>query len=395
MRRTQTSEDAHDQTPNAAAREAGEPRRVSSRVAARMVPIALVLCAALAAGTAMFLRRYRAEASDADRFASLHGDHARLEPLWSLPPFQLRDQHDRPLGLEALRGRPFIADFIFTQCTSVCPTLTSNMLLVRDRLHDRDVQFVSFSVDPAHDTPAVLSDYAARWGALDDDWMLLSSSSAQLSEVLAGFRVAARPTNDPSEPIVHTNLFFLVDDTGTVRGIYHSDMTSDLDALVEDARALAAPRVGSDPAPRTIASLGCTGCHASPAIAPPLGAALGDARTTEDGRRVTVDAAYLRRALLDPRADVVAGYPGVMPSYAGVLSDADIDELIEQLLSTTDAAPPATPATLAMDPVCGMKVRITPDAHHARHDGEDLYFCAEACKDAFLAAPAQYERHRQ
>jgi cytochrome c oxidase subunit 2 len=55
--------------------------------------------------------------------------------------------------------------------------------------------------------------------------------------------------------------------------------------------------------------------------------------TLEDGRVAHVDAAYVRKSIVDPLADVVAGYPHAMPSYAESLSDGDIDDLVAFIYS--------------------------------------------------------------
>ena len=74
-----------------------------------------------------------------------------------LPEFALLDRSGRPATLSALRGRPWIADFIFTRCAGVCPAMTARMAALAKRLEGVPVRFVSFSVDPVYDTPEVLA----------------------------------------------------------------------------------------------------------------------------------------------------------------------------------------------------------------------------------------------
>ena len=72
--------------------------------------------------------------------------------MGALPDFRLVERSGRPLSLADLKGRPWVAEFIFTQCAGACPAMTARMARLR-RDVPPDVQFVSFTVDPAHDTP--------------------------------------------------------------------------------------------------------------------------------------------------------------------------------------------------------------------------------------------------
>jgi hypothetical protein len=117
--------------------------------------------------------------------------------------------------------------------------LTSRMVMLQRSLSGVDVRFVSFSVDPAHDTPDVLAAYADRWSEKETRWALLATTDASLADISSGFRVAAEKTNDEKNPILHSDLFFLVDADGFVRGVYPSDAGERLarETLVGDPRA--------------------------------------------------------------------------------------------------------------------------------------------------------------
>lgn len=82
-------------------------------------------------------------------------------------------------------------------------------------------------------------------------------------------------------------------------------------------------------------SQGCSGCHAemSAVHAPKLGGLYGRAVQLADGRTITADEAYLRDSMLLPKRDVVAGYAPIMPSYAGVLDDGQVQSLTAYIRS--------------------------------------------------------------
>jgi len=139
------------------------------------------------------------------------------------------------------------------------------------------------------------------------------------------------------------------------------------------------------------ASLGCAGCHENSRVAPPLVNLSGAERLLETGRRVPVDRAYLRRAILEPAGEFVKGYLPLMPSYRDELNDASVDRLVEEFLSrTAHAARDSESVEVVIDPVCHMRVRAESAAPNAAYGGRTVYFCAEACRDAFVASPAQY-----
>jgi cytochrome oxidase Cu insertion factor (SCO1/SenC/PrrC family) len=105
---------------------------------------------------------------------------------------------------------------------------------------DDPVRLVSLSVDPGHDTPAVLTEYAERYRA-GPNWLFLTGSRDTIAGLLRdGFRVAFADGGPPAGPITHSDRFVLVDRDLRVRGYYHGNDQADLDRLVADARRLRA-----------------------------------------------------------------------------------------------------------------------------------------------------------
>jgi cytochrome oxidase Cu insertion factor (SCO1/SenC/PrrC family) len=165
----------------------------------------------------------------------------------ALPAFRLTERSGRPLSLADLRGRPWVADFIFTQCAGACPAMTARMARLRRDL-STDVAFVSFTVDPAHDTPEVLARYAATFRA-DESWHFLTGAQKDLYDLsVGGFKLAAMevPPADKAAggdgPFLHSSKFVLVDAEGVIRGYYDSTDEQALRALVADAGVLQASR---------------------------------------------------------------------------------------------------------------------------------------------------------
>lgn len=166
-----------------------------------------------------------------------------LPKLGAVPAFALRDQGGQTVTAASLRGQPFVANFVFTRCPDVCPLLTSKLAGVRQRLvADRvRVRYVSFSVDPANDTPEVLAAYAREHHVDFDDWRFLTGDAEAVKRVIVqGFKQSlAEQPGEQGKPanVLHGSHFVLVDGAGQIRGFYRSDEEGLL-TLTRDARML-------------------------------------------------------------------------------------------------------------------------------------------------------------
>jgi len=148
-----------------------------------------------------------------------------LGSFGSVPSFQLVNQEDRPFGMEQLRGKIWIADFIFTSCPGPCPMISSRMSELQRPLENSDVHLVSFTVDPKTDTPAVLRDYSKRLHARSGRWDFLTGPETTLYPLIRnGFKLAVSDGTEELGAPVHSTRAALVDRQGVIRGYY--DMTA-------------------------------------------------------------------------------------------------------------------------------------------------------------------------
>ncbi len=164
-----------------------------------------------------------------------------LPVLGQVPAFSFSDQEGRAVHADDFRGKPWVADFIFTRCVSACPMLTSQMSNLQRRLgSDADrVRLASFSVDPSHDTPEVLKAYAAAHG-VSGHWLFLTGDLGAMREAVErGFRVRMGDPPEGDAPagfdIMHAQHFLLVDAQNRIRGYYPSDGDG-LERLERDLR---------------------------------------------------------------------------------------------------------------------------------------------------------------
>ena len=165
-----------------------------------------------------------------------------LPHLGQVRAFEFRDQQGRPFTSQFLKGKIWVADFVFTRCAGPCPTMSSKMAELQKSLaHVSDVAMVSFSVDPEHDDPQVLAAYGKRYGAQIGRWFLLTGSQERLFKLMReDFKLGAEPAGaDPVQnPILHDAHFVLVDEEGQIRGYYASDPKDPVPQIVEDIAKL-------------------------------------------------------------------------------------------------------------------------------------------------------------
>lgn len=168
-----------------------------------------------------------------------------LPQLGALPAFSFTRQDGQPFGLEQLKGRVWVANFIFTRCPTICPLFNQKMKGVQERTADlgERLPLVSFSVDPKYDTPERLDAYARKHGANPARWSFLTGDYERLKDTIVnGFKVSMGRENADEEDLLaifHGTHFVLVDATGQVRGYYNSDDEEATERLVRDAERLA------------------------------------------------------------------------------------------------------------------------------------------------------------
>ncbi len=160
---------------------------------------------------------------------------SNLPTLYTLPQFDLTAQDGSPFhSAEKLAGKVWVADFMFTRCMGPCPRMTSAMhRLQEDFAGNPNVRFVSITVDPANDTPKVLTEFADRYRAAPG-WYFLTGPEGSLDKLcFDGFHLGRVDGN-----LQHSTRFVLVDGKSQIRGYYESNQPEQLEKLRRDARAL-------------------------------------------------------------------------------------------------------------------------------------------------------------
>lgn len=137
---------------------------------------------------------------------------------------------------KTFEGKVYVADFFFTSCPTICPIMKTQMLRVYDKIENNpDVMILSHSIDPKHDTVAVLREFAERLGVSSDKWHFITGDKDEIFKLgQTSYMVSA--SEDPTEPggYIHSGAFILVDKDRRVRGLYDGTLPDQVDILMTD-----------------------------------------------------------------------------------------------------------------------------------------------------------------
>lgn len=156
----------------------------------------------------------------------------------TVPDFELINQNGQRFGLAQLKGKIWIADFIFTTCRGPCPIISARMSELQTPLAKSDVRLVSVTVDPTTDTPNVLRNYAAALQADPARWDFLTGAQSDIYRLCRdGFKLAVSGSGETAAP-VHSTRMVLVDRHGEIRGYYDAIDPDGITKLIADTSHL-------------------------------------------------------------------------------------------------------------------------------------------------------------
>jgi protein SCO1 len=156
--------------------------------------------------------------------------------------FSATNQHNKPFGLKDLKGKVWISDFMFTSCADVCPPMTSNMAKLQKMVKDKglkNVEFVSFSVDPTVDSPEALTRFAKQFDVDFKNWTFLTGYSQAFIENLAlkSYKTWAKKPEEGSQ-VIHGTSIYLIDQNGHIKKSYNGFKNVPFDEMIHDIKAL-------------------------------------------------------------------------------------------------------------------------------------------------------------
>lgn len=186
-------------------------------------------------------------------------NHPALDPerslpkLGQIPHFSLTERSEKTVGLEQLQGKVWVANFIFTRCTTECPLMNIEMQKIQSAFAEQgDLGLLSITVDPETDNPARLRDYAEALQADPEHWLFLTGEREALHQLtIQGFKLPVQELSKPNEhaghsnepsqhgsnmsrgPFLHSQKFVLLDAELQIRGYYDSTDPAAMQRLIE------------------------------------------------------------------------------------------------------------------------------------------------------------------
>ncbi len=160
---------------------------------------------------------------------------SKLPNYGKVPNFTMTDSNGHRFDRKMMSRAVWVVDFVYTNCPAACPRMTSKMHNIAEKLQGQDnVGLLSISVDPARDTPAVLTQFAERYGGATSQWHFLTGTSPTV-HLLA---YTTFHVGDLIGNMEHSTEFILVDKHGIIRGYYSSFDADEMRKLMKDVDAL-------------------------------------------------------------------------------------------------------------------------------------------------------------
>jgi len=140
--------------------------------------------------------------------------HPPEDEEW-LSRFELTERSGNLVKSEDLKGQPYVVSFFFSTCPASCVTQNQKLKELQEEFEGQGVRFVAISCDPETDTPEVLREYAARFGADKEQWLFMTGDLTYIR------RIGGEIFQQPVDKKFHTDRFVLVDPDGKIEGFYN------------------------------------------------------------------------------------------------------------------------------------------------------------------------------
>lgn len=153
--------------------------------------------------------------------------------------FRLLNQDSVFIDNHTFDNGVYVANFFFTHCPSICPTMQRNLLKVYGKYKgDERVRFLSHSIDFRYDSPSVLKAYAERLGVTNDQWQFVTGSKAAIYGLSDSYMVYTKEDADVPGGYDHSGHLLLVDQNRHIRGAYDGTNDAQVQQLLEDLATL-------------------------------------------------------------------------------------------------------------------------------------------------------------
>jgi protein SCO1/2 len=179
-----------------------------------------------------------------------HFSEPDLVTIGKVPDFSFINQDGKTITNKSYEGKVYIAEFFFTTCPSICPIMNQNMVKIQNEFYGNPkLGIASFSIDPEHDTPKVLKEYAESYGITNPHWHLLTGEKVKIFNLAnSGFNLYVGENTEVEGGFEHSGFFALIDQEGNIRSridendnpiIYYDGLEAEgIQMLIEDIKKL-------------------------------------------------------------------------------------------------------------------------------------------------------------
>jgi protein SCO1 len=168
------------------------------------------------------------------------GNEVRDTIYHTIQPFYFTNQYNEAVTEKTIEGKIYVADFFFATCQSICPQMSSQLVTVQKAfIQDDSVLILSHTVNPLHDTVAVLNGYAQSYGAVKNKWHFLTGTKKEIYAMAKkSYLVNALEDDGTPEGFLHSELFLLIDSKKRIRGMYDGTDSVAVAKLIADIKLL-------------------------------------------------------------------------------------------------------------------------------------------------------------
>lgn len=158
----------------------------------------------------------------------------------TIPDFSFTNQYGETVTQKDVSGKIYVADFFFVTCPTICPIMKKNLLNVYKMYKDNpDIRILSHTIDPDHDTPAVLKQYAQDMGVTGKMWQFVTGNREKIYDIGENhYLVTAGKDSTAPGGYMHSGAFVLIDKEKHIRGMYDGTTVDGTQKLIRDINVL-------------------------------------------------------------------------------------------------------------------------------------------------------------
>jgi protein SCO1/2 len=160
----------------------------------------------------------------------------------TIPAFSFLNQDSVPVTQDTFKDKIYIADFFFTSCTTICPTMHRNMKEIFEKYKDNpEVMYLSHTIDFKYDKPSVLKKYAQKLGVDNGKWQFAYGGKDSVYKIAEkDYLVAVIEDTTARDGYIHQGWLVLIDKQKRIRGAYDGTDTKQVAQLMKDIPVLLA-----------------------------------------------------------------------------------------------------------------------------------------------------------